>query len=76
MPRRGPVPPREIPPDPVYGDKLVAKLINKVMKDGKKSIAEKINSLIRQHQFYLLMRFIVLVNLNRTLCLVLLKMEL
>jgi small subunit ribosomal protein S7 len=42
MPRRGPVPPREIPPDPVYGDKLVAKLINKVMKDGKKSKAEKI----------------------------------
>jgi len=42
MPRRGPVPPREIPPDPVYGDKLVAKLINKVMRDGKKSKAEKI----------------------------------
>ncbi len=42
MPRRGPVPPREILPDPVYGDKLVAKLINKVMKDGKKSKAEKI----------------------------------
>ncbi len=42
MPRKGPVPPREILPDPVYGDKLVAKLINKVMKDGKKSKAEKI----------------------------------
>ncbi|OMH40726.1 30S ribosomal protein S7 [Desulfurobacterium indicum] len=42
MPRKGPVPPREIIPDPVYGDKLVAKLINKVMKDGKKSVAEKI----------------------------------
>ncbi|ACX52623.1 ribosomal protein S7 [Ammonifex degensii KC4] len=40
MPRRGPVPPREIDPDPVYGSKLVAKLINKVMRDGKKSIAE------------------------------------
>jgi small subunit ribosomal protein S7 len=42
MPRKGPVPPREVLPDPVYGDKLVAKLINKVMKDGKKSKAEKI----------------------------------
>ncbi|MEO2068209.1 MAG: 30S ribosomal protein S7 [Desulfurobacteriaceae bacterium] len=42
MPRKGPVPPREILTDPVYGDKLVAKLINKVMKDGKKSKAEKI----------------------------------
>ncbi len=40
MPRKGPVPPREIPPDPKYGDVLVHKLINKVMKDGKKSIAE------------------------------------
>lgn len=42
MPRRGPVPKRQIPPDPVYKDVLVAKLINKVMKDGKKSLAEKI----------------------------------
>lgn len=33
---------REIAPDPVYGDVLVAKLINKVMWDGKKSIAQKI----------------------------------
>jgi len=40
MPRKGPVPPREIPPDPKYGDVLVHKLINKVMKDGKKSVAE------------------------------------
>lgn len=40
MPRKGPVTPREIPPDPKYGDVLVQKLINKVMKDGKKSIAE------------------------------------
>ncbi len=40
MPRKGPVPPREIPPDPKYGDVLVHKLINKVMKHGKKSIAE------------------------------------
>jgi len=42
MPRKGPVPPRKIIPDPVYGDKLVAKLMNKIMKDGKKSVAEKI----------------------------------
>jgi len=40
MPRKGPVTPREIPPDPKYGDVLVQKLINKVMKDGKKSVAE------------------------------------
>lgn len=40
MPRKGPVKPREIPPDPKYGDVLVQKLINKVMKDGKKSVAE------------------------------------
>lgn len=42
MPRRGPVPPREVPPDPVYQSRLVTKLINQVMRDGKKSIAEKI----------------------------------
>ncbi|PMQ01756.1 MAG: 30S ribosomal protein S7 [Dictyoglomus sp. NZ13-RE01] len=42
MPRRGPVTPREIPPDPVYNSVLIAKLINKVMLDGKKSKAEKI----------------------------------
>ena len=42
MPRRGPVPPRQIAPDPRYGDVLVAKVINKVMWDGKKTIAQKI----------------------------------
>lgn len=40
MPRRGPVPKREPKPDLVYHDVLVSKLINKVMLDGKKSIAE------------------------------------
>ncbi len=40
MPRKGPVPPREIAPDPIYNSVIVAKLINKVMKDGKKSTAE------------------------------------
>jgi len=42
LPRKGPVPKREIAPDPLYNNVDVAKLINKVMKDGKKSIAEKI----------------------------------
>mgnify|MGYP001772941768 CR=1 FL=1 len=40
--RRRRAEPREIPPDPKYGDVLVAKLINKVMWDGKKTIARKI----------------------------------
>lgn len=42
MPRRGMVPKREILPDPVYNSELVAKLINKVMKNGKKRLAESI----------------------------------
>lgn len=42
MPRRGSVPKRKVPQDPVYNSTLITKLINKVMKDGKKSIAEKI----------------------------------
>ncbi|RMG99447.1 MAG: 30S ribosomal protein S7, partial [Aquificota bacterium] len=40
MPRKGSVSPRETLPDPKYGDVLVHKLINKVLKDGKKSVAE------------------------------------
>jgi small subunit ribosomal protein S7 len=42
MPRRGAVPKREIRPDPIHSDRLVSQLINKVMQDGKKSLAEKI----------------------------------
>lgn len=42
MPRRGKVERREVMPDPIYGDKLVAKFINIVMRRGKKSVAEKI----------------------------------
>lgn len=42
MPRRGPVPKREIDPDPIHSSQLVTQLINKVMQDGKKSRAEKI----------------------------------
>ena len=41
MPRRGHVARRYVPEDPVYKDKLVTKLINKVMYDGKKGIAQK-----------------------------------
>lgn len=40
MPRRGSPPRREIPPDIKYNSVLVAKLINKVMMNGKKSVAE------------------------------------
>jgi len=42
MPRRREVPKRVVLPDPKYGDKLVAKFINGVMLQGKKSIAEQI----------------------------------
>jgi small subunit ribosomal protein S7 len=42
MPRKGPVPRRVIPPDTVYGSEMVARLINKVMTRGKKSLAERI----------------------------------
>ncbi len=42
MPRRGYVPKREVLPDPKYQSKLVSKLINVIMKDGKKSVSEKI----------------------------------
>ncbi len=42
MPRRREVPVREILPDPKFGSKVVAKFMNMVMVDGKKSAAEKI----------------------------------
>ncbi len=42
MPRKGKVERREVMPDPIYGDKLVSKFINMVMRRGKKSVAEKI----------------------------------
>ncbi|AFV12763.1 30S ribosomal protein S7 [Thermacetogenium phaeum DSM 12270] len=42
MPRRGSVPKREVPPDPFYNSRVFTKLVNQVMWDGKKSIAEKI----------------------------------
>jgi len=40
MPRRGTITRKEILPDPVYNSKLVTQVINKVLLDGKKSIAE------------------------------------
>ena len=42
MPRRGAVPKREALPDPVYGSKVLTKIINQVMLDGKRSVAEAI----------------------------------
>ena len=42
VPRRGNVPKREVLPDPVYGNLVVAKLINSIMIDGKKGTAQKI----------------------------------
>ena len=42
MPRRGNTPKREVLPDPVYGSVVVAKLINSIMLDGKKGVAQKI----------------------------------
>ena len=41
MPRRGNVPKREILPDPMYGSVLVTKLVNSIMLDGKKGVAQK-----------------------------------
>ena len=42
MPRRGNVPKREVLPDPVYGSVLVTKLVNSIMLDGKKGVAQKV----------------------------------
>ena len=42
MPRRGHVPKRDVLPDPIYNDKIVSKLINTIMQDGKKGVAQKI----------------------------------
>lgn len=42
MPRKGNVPKREVLPDPIYGSVVVAKLINSIMLDGKKGVAQSI----------------------------------
>ena len=42
MPRKGPAPKRPLISDPVYGSPLVTQLVNKVLVEGKRSVAEKI----------------------------------
>ncbi len=42
MPRKGNIPVREVLPDPLYNDVKVSKLINNIMLDGKKGVAQKI----------------------------------
>ena len=42
MPRRGQISKREVLPDPMYNSQLVTKLVNNVMLDGKKGVAQKI----------------------------------
>ena len=42
MPRRGFIPKREVLPDPVYGTTVVTKLINQVMLDGKRGVAQAV----------------------------------
>jgi small subunit ribosomal protein S7 len=42
VPRRGQISKRDVLPDPLYNSKLVTKLINNVMLDGKKGVAQKI----------------------------------
>jgi len=42
VPRKGNVPKREVLPDPIYGSKVVTKLINAIMLDGKRGVAQNI----------------------------------
>jgi len=42
VPRRGQISKRDVLPDPVYNSKLVTKLINNIMYDGKRGVAQKI----------------------------------
>ncbi len=42
MPRRGFIPKRDVLPDPLYNDVVVTRLINNIMLDGKKGVAQKI----------------------------------
>ena len=42
MPRKGPAPRRPLVDDPVYGSKVVTQLVNRVLLDGKKTVAERI----------------------------------
>lgn len=42
MPRKGPIPSRDVMPDPIYGNRMVTRLVNKIMYDGKKGVAQSI----------------------------------
>ena len=42
MPRKGPAKKREIVPDPIYGNRMLTRLVNRVLMQGKKGVAEKI----------------------------------
>ena len=42
MPRRGNIAKRDVLPDPLYNSKLVTRLVNSIMLDGKKGVAQKI----------------------------------
>ena len=42
VPRRGQIAKRDVLPDPLYNSKLVTRLINNIMYDGKKGVAQKI----------------------------------
>ncbi len=42
MPRRGFIPKRDVLPDPVYGTQIVTKLINQIMYDGKRGVAQSV----------------------------------
>ena len=42
MPRKGYIAKRDVLPDPMYNSKVVTKLINNVMEDGKRGVAQKI----------------------------------
>jgi len=42
MPRKGPVAKRDVLPDPIYNSKLVTRLINQIMKDGKRGVSQRI----------------------------------
>jgi small subunit ribosomal protein S7 len=42
MPRKGPAPKRSVAPDPVYNNRLAAKFINRMLMQGKRSVAERI----------------------------------
>ena len=42
MPRKGSVPKRDVLPDPIYGSKLITRIVNTIMEDGKKGTAQSI----------------------------------